>query len=437
MGQERISLTEQELRRYKIVTHWIESGITGYEVASKLGLSYRQVLRLKKKILEEGVAGVIHKNNGRKPAHAIPEGLKKIILAHMKEGIYQNCNDHHLSELLAEHEGIHVSSSTVRRIRVKAGLLPKKKRRPPKSHKSRERRARKGELVQLDGSPHPWLEDRAKPFSLLASIDDATGDIISGVFRPQEDTEGYLLLTEQMVQNVGIPEAAYTDRHMIFRSPKDKLTIEQELAGKQAPLSQYGQALKELGIEHILAYTPQAKGRVERLFQTLQDRWVIELRLMGVNTLEEANRCLPKLIEKHNRLFAVAPRSNENAFIPLRPGQSIDLILAYRECRKFNSGETISYLGKTYAIEPGYKHSIPLKANVEIRTTLENKRFVHYDGRFYPLVEVEKPEKQVGTEIKKAGPEKIPHKPAAAHPWRQYRKPRIAQQAQRVEDNVM
>lgn len=429
MGQERISLTKQELRRYKVVSQWIENSITGFEAASILGLSYRQVLRLKKRIVEEGATGIIHKNNGRKPAHALTDGLKNTIFEHMTGDKYQNCNDHHLSELLAEYEGIQVSPSTIRRIRVKAALPPKKKRRPPKSHRSRERRAKKGELVQLDGSPHAWLEDRAQPFSLLAAIDDATGEIVAGIFRHQEDTDGYLYLTEQMGQNEGIPMAAYTDRHMIFRSPKDKLTVEQELAGEPIPLSQYGQALKELGIEHILAYTPQAKGRVERLFQTLQDRWVVELRLMGAKTLEEANKHLPKLIEKHNRMFAVPPKDSESAFIPLEPGQSLELILAYRDSRKFNTGETISYQGKTYAIEPGYKHSIPLKKSIEIRITLEHKLYAHYNGQFYPLVEVEKPGKQIATNEKKAGPERASHRPAVDHPWRQYRSSRIAQQA--------
>jgi transposase len=438
MGQERISLTEQELRRYKVISHWMESSITGVEAAAKLGLSYRQVLRLKKKISKEGATGVIHKNRGRKPAHALPDSLKTTIREHMTGDKYHNCNDHHLSELLAEHEKIQVSPSTIRRIRIKAALPPKKKRRPPKSHRSRKRRAQEGELVQLDGSPHHWLEDRAEPFSLLAAIDDATGKIVTAVFRPQEDTEGYFQLTEQMARSAGIPMAVYTDRHMIFRSPKDKLTIEQELAGESVPLSQYGQALKELGIEHILAFTPQAKGRVERLFQTLQDRWVIELRLMGVATLEEANKCLPKLIEKHNRMFAVAPSDKESAFIPLEPGQSLELILAYRDSRKFNTGETISYQGKTYAIEQGCKHSIPLKATVEIRTTLEHKLYAYYKGQSYPLIEVEKPRRKTDTKAKKAGSEKKSHKPAAAHPWRQYnRKPRIAQQAQSVEEKAM
>lgn len=346
---------------------------------------------------------------------------------------YKNSNDHHLSQLLVEHEGIEVSPSTIRRIRQDASIPPKKKRRPPKAHRSRDRRAREGELLQLDGSPHHWLEDRAKPFSLLAAIDDATGKIAAAVFRPEEDTEGYFQLTEQMARNVGIPMSVYTDRHMIFRSPKDKLTIEQELAGETVPLSQYGQALKELGIEHILAFTPQAKGRVERLFQTLQDRWVIELRLMGVATLEEANKCLPKLIEKHNQMFAVLPKENESAFIPLEPGQSLELILAYRDSRKFNTGETISYQGKTYAIEPGRKHSIPLKASVGIRETLERRLFAVYRGQFYPLKEVEKPQKKDATELKKAGLERKPHKPAAAHPWRQYKRtPRIAQKAKSV-----
>jgi hypothetical protein len=182
-------------------------------------------------------------------------------------------------------------------------------------------------LVQIDGSFHRWLEDRAEPMALLAAIDDATGKILAAVFRRQEDTEGYFLLIRQMIEQYGIPMSIDSDRHMIFCSPNEKRSIEQELAGESVPLSQFGRALKDLGITHIKAMTPQAKGRIERLFQTLQDRWVVELRLRGIQTLEEANQVLPELVKEHNEKFAVAPLEPESAFVPLEPGQSLDLIL--------------------------------------------------------------------------------------------------------------
>jgi len=222
-------------------------------------------------------------------------------------------------------------------------------------------------LVQIDGSFHRWLEDRAEPMALLAAIDDATGKILAAVFRRQEDTEGYFLLIRQMIEQYGIPMSIDSDRHMIFCSPKEKRSIEQELAGESVPLSQFGRALKDLGITHIKAMTPQAKGRIERLFQTLQDRWVVELRLRGIQTLEEANQVLPELIKEHNEKFAVAPLEPESAFVPLEPGQSLDLILCFRDQRIVGPGETISYRGKTYILDvPNSSPTIPAKTPVEV-----------------------------------------------------------------------
>lgn len=438
MREERVTLSKKELMRYKVICQWMDGLITGSEAAERLQLSYRQVLRLKKRVLLEGETGVIHKNRGRKPAHALDEGTRQTILSLHQSEKYKECNDVHFAELLAKYEGIQISPSTVRRIRREAHIPAKRKRRPPKAHRPRTRKPQAGMLVQMDGSFHPWLEDRHPPFSLLAAVDDATGKIVAAVFRQQEDTEGYFHLTRQMIEREGIPMSIYSDRHMIFRSPKDTLTLEQELAGESKPLSQFGQALKELGIEHIQAYTPQAKGRVERLFETLQDRWVIELRLRGVRTIEEANAVLPELVEEYNARFAVEPADPHSAFVPLEQGQSLDLILCYREKRSLGTGETISYNGQTYTMEhPDSKQIIPPKTRLEVRKTLDGKLFVWYKGKAYPLVKTAKPERKASASKEKAGSEKKSHKPAANHPWRQYKETnptsRIPQRDEKVE----
>lgn len=426
-------MSRKELKRYTVIDRWIKGLITGGEAAELLGLSYRQVCRLKKRVLEEGETGMIHKNRGRKPAHALSNNTRQRILELHQSDVYKGCNDVHFAELLAKYEGIHVSPSTVRRIRSEAGIKPKRKRRPPKVHRPRERKPQAGMLIQMDGSPHPWLEDRAEPMSLLAAIDDATGHIVAAIFRPQEDTEGYFRLTRQMIEQKGIPMSVYSDRHMIFRSPNEKQTIEQELAGEPVPLSQFGQALEELGVTHIKALTPQAKGRIERLFQTLQDRWIVELRLRGIDTIEAANKVLPDLVKAHNEQFAVEPRDTESAFVPLEPGQSLDLILCYRDQRTLSAGETIAFEGKTYKIDrAGDQQMIPIKTRVEVRKTLDGKVFVRYKGKDYPLKETVKPKRQ-SPQKQKASSEKQPHKPALNHPWRQYgrtqSKSRIRQRA--------
>ncbi|WP_051091444.1 ISNCY family transposase [Caldibacillus debilis] len=427
-------MTRKELWRYNVMLKHIHGLMTVRETANELGLSTRQVFRLKKRILEEGETGIIHKNRGRKPAHALSNEVREYIRNLLTSERYRNCNDHHLAELLAQHEGIHISPSTVRRIRCESNLPPKRKRRPPKAHRPRPRKPQAGMLVQVDASFHPWLEDRAKPFALLAAIDDATGEIVAAVFRPQEDTEGYLLLLKQMIEQKGIPMSIYSDRHTIFRSPKEAtLSIEQELAGEAPPLSQFGQVLQELGITHIKALSPQAKGRIERLFETLQDRCVVELRLRNVNTIEEANQVLPELIRKHNHLFAVQPADPESAFVPLAEEQSLDHILCYREKRTVGSGETVSYGGKTYKIvTKNSKQTIPVKTRVEVRETLNGDRFIWYKGEKYLLEEVQKPDRQESSQKEKAGIVRTPHKPAANHPWRKpfLPKPRIPQRAE-------
>lgn len=419
-------MTKKELKRYTVILQHIHGRITAREAAEFLGLSIRQVFRLKKRVLEEGETGIIHKNRGRKPAHALPKHVRETIRNLLASDRYRNCNDHHLAELLAEHEGIVVSPSTIRRIRRESHLPPKRKRHPTKAHRPRPRKPQTGMLVQMDASFHPWLEDRSEPFALLAAIDDATGEIVAAVFRPREDTEGYFLITKQMIEQRGIPMSIYSDRHTIFRSPKEAtLSIEQELAGETPPLSQFGQVLQELGITHIKALSPQAKGRIERLFETLQDRWVVELRLRHVNTIEEANQVLPDLIEKHNQQFAVKPEDPESAFVPLAEKQSLDHILCYREKRTVGSGETISYRGKMYKIAAkNSKQTIPVKTRVEVRETLNGERFIWYKGEKYPLQEVQKPDRQPDRQgppqKEKAGVARTPHKPAANHPWRQY-----------------
>ena len=253
-----MTLSKKELMRYKVICQWMDGLITGSEAAERLQLSYRQVLRLKKRALLEGETGVIHKNRGRKPAHALDEGTRQTILSLHQSEKYKECNDVHFAELLAKYEGIQISPSTVRRIRREAHIPAKRKRRPPKAHRPRTRKPQAGMLVQMDGSFHPWLEDRHPPFSLLAAVDDATGKIVAAVFRQQEDTEGYFHLTRQMIEREGIPMSIYSDRHR-SSFPQRHAHPGTGTGRESKPLSQFGQALKELGIERVQAYTPKRK----------------------------------------------------------------------------------------------------------------------------------------------------------------------------------
>jgi hypothetical protein len=221
-------------------------------------------------------------------------------------------------------------------------------------------------------------------------VDDATGQILAARFQPTEDLAGYFHLLTAVIEQQGLPVAVYTDRHRIFESPNESLTVDQELAGLSPQKTQFGQAMEELGIQHIKARSPQAKGRIERSFPTTQDRWVIELRLKQADSIAEVNQLLPELITKYNRCFAVEPADSISAFVPYTHSRPLTHILCYRgEFRKIGSGQTVSYKGQTYQIVAN--RILPLKTRVEVRQTLDGSVLIAYNGAIWSTQRVEKP----------------------------------------------
>ena len=409
-------MSRAEMKKALVVEKILDGRMTNREGAEALGLSIRQVIRLKKRYRSEGgMPALAHRNRGRKPKHALTDEVKEKTAA-LYLAKYQGCNNCHFAELLEELESIQLSPSSVRRILLSKGIRQAKQRRRSKTHQPRQRKPQAGMLWQIDATPYAWLEDRAPPFTLHAAIDDATGTVVGAVFRPTECREGYSLVMQQGIRKYGIPLGLYSDRHTIFRSPNEKLTVEQELAGEAKPLSHFGKAMAELQIEHIKAITPQAKGRVERLWVTLQDRLVIELRLLGVTTIEEANAALPKLLEKHNRKFAVAPREAESAYVPLDPSINLSHVFTIREYRQLGPGNTISYNGTVYTLAKPVPFRFDARMTVEVRQTLEGEVFLWHQGQPLPLRATEKPRRKT-VETKKAE-SASPRKPAANHPWR-------------------
>jgi hypothetical protein len=297
------------------------------------------------------------------------------------------------------------------------GIKQVKQRRRSKAHQPRERKPQAGMLWQIDATPYAWLEDRAPAFTLHAAIDDATGTVVGAVFRPTECREGYSLVMQQGIKKYGAPLGLYSDRHTIFRSPNEKLSIEQELAGEKKPLSHFGKAMAELHIEHIKAITPQAKGRVERLWETFQDRLVIELRLLGVNTLEEANAVLPSLVQKHNRKFAVKPKKAESAYMKRDPSVNLDHVFTLRETRILGPGNTLSYNGKIYTFARPNVIGLERGMTIEVRETLSGEVLVWHNGQALTLKETEKPKRKQVSKTKTAS-SASPRKPANTHPWK-------------------
>jgi len=289
--RERVTLTRKEQNRL-MVLNGVEVGrIIAREAAEVLGLSLRHVRRILAAYRKEGAAALAHGNRGRRPHNALDDELKKRVLE-LAQSIYAGCNTQHFAELLAEREGIAVSRSAVRLILLRAGLRSPRKRRPPKHRSRRERYPREGMLLQIDASRDDWLERRGPYLSLIGAIDDATGKVPYALFRDEEDAQGYTLLLRHIVENEGIPEALYHDAHGIFeRSRKEAATLEEQLAGRRNP-TQFGRMMEELGIISITSLSPQARGRIERLWGTFQDRLKSELRIAGAKTTEEANRVL-------------------------------------------------------------------------------------------------------------------------------------------------
>nr|WP_245586030.1 ISNCY family transposase [Paenibacillus pinihumi] len=370
---------------------------------------------MKRKYESEGAQGLAHKNRGRKPSHTISDALRDQV-TELYQSKYHGSNSCHFAELLQEHETIILSPSSARRILLEKGFKQAKQKRRTKAHPPRQRRAQAGMLWQIDATPHAWLEDRAPSFALHAAIDDATSTVVGAVFRLSECREGYSTVMQEGIKTYGIPLGLYSDRHTIFRSPKEVLTIEQELAGETAPLSHFGKAMAELNIEHVKAITPQAKGRIERLWQTLQDRLVIELRLLGITTIEAANEALPGLIQKHNKQFAVTPRSEHLAYLPLHDEVHLEHVFTIRESRKIANGNTLSYGGIIYTFADPLQPRLDAKTVVEVRQTLSGHVFVWHHGQALLLKQTERP-KRDRPQKKKAGSAQ-PRIPANDHPWK-------------------
>lgn len=412
-------MSQKESRRVFVIEQAVKGKITNGQAAEVLGLSVRQVIRLKERMRLKGVAGLAHKNRGRTPKHAVSKETKDKIVMLARETL-RNASCQHIAELLDEFYGISLSAKTVGRILKKAGIPLAHSHRSPRRKKSRNRMPQEGLLSQFDASPFAWLENRGPALSLHGSIDDATGKVQGLFFDLNESLFGYFQVLLQVTQNFGIPRSLYSDRHTIFFSPKkDKLSIEEELAGKSAPLTQFGRAISELGINHIPARSPQAKGRIERLWGTLQNLLVIELRLAGISSLEEANDFLPGFIQRFNQRFAVTPACPEPAYSPCPSPARLEQILSLRLERKASRGSSISYLGHIYQLVNSRGSVVPLRpgAVVDVLTHLDGSLSAFYGGNRYFLQELTQPTKLLSEEPEKAPASRI-HKLAPDHPWR-------------------
>ncbi len=324
---------------------------------------------------KEGAAALAHGNRGRKPIQSISEEVRRQVIE-LASTTYAGCNYQHLRDLLAEREGIQLSRTSVRRILLAAGIASPRKQRRRQHRRRRVRYAQEGMLVQIDGSRHAWL-------TLLAAIDDATGKLAAAVFREEEDAAGYFLLVQQMLDQHGRPLVLYHDRHGIFQHTSKATeadTLEEQLAGKQDP-TQFGRLLEELEITSIAARSPQAKGRVERLFGTLQERLLVQLRLSRARTLEQANQVLASYLPRFNAQFAVAATQEGSAYRPLQETLQAAEIFCFKYLRIVAADNTISFATQCLQLLPDAQRRSYARARVQVHEHFDGHLSVQLAGR--------------------------------------------------------
>lgn len=411
-------MTQNERNKLYVARCLLDGKMTISEAAETLGLSERQVKRIKKGVKEQGESFVIHKNRGRKPLHALTDEIRNLVVNHKKSEKYAKANFSHFQELLEDYESISLSKPSVYRILVSNGFTSPKKHRHVKHHKRRKRKSQRGMLVIVDASPHTWFFNNEE-CSLHGAVDDATGEILALFFTPNECLEGYFRIMKTVISNNGVPLAVYADRHTIFRSPKaDRLSIEDELNGKKVKDTQFGRAMAELSINLIWAKTAQAKGRIERLWETLQSRLPVELSIAGIITMEEANAFLAVFIKKYNEKFAVEPRDPQPAYRKLEDDINLDHILCIKETRQVDHGSTFSYGSVYYRVIRNGK-TIPMIPKAKI-TVLKSPQFglkVQYSGSIYDVEVLESLPPKDAVPKQPRQPRK-PVDPAENHPWR-------------------
>ena len=338
-----LSMSATELSRLEVMQRLAEKRLSQKEAAEMLDVSVRQVKRLLRNYRQGGASGLVSQRRGKSSNHQISAEVKQKVLDFLK-GKYRGFGPTLACEKLVEVEGVKISDESVRQMMISEALWKARKERKVRVHQMRERRACFGELVQIDGSPHAWFELRGPSCTLLVAIDDATGKLVGLLFVEQESFHNYARLVKAYFEHYGKPVAFYSDKHGIFR-------VNQVSVGTGEALTQFGRAMQDLDIAILCANSPQAKGRVERANQTLQDRLVKELRLQGISSMEQANTYLPEFIADFNQRFGVLPRSQHDAHRPLAAPENLAHILAWQEPRTLSKNLTLQFKKVVYQIQ--------------------------------------------------------------------------------------
>jgi transposase len=374
MNRETFRLSQKELQRVAVISQCVRGKLACARAAELLDLTPRHIKRLKARYRQGSAAALAHASRGRPNPRRLPQSARTRIL-HLARTRYAGFNDHHLCEKLCEVEGLSLGRETLRRLLRRAGIGSPRKRRSPAHRQRRLARAREGEMLLLDASLHPWLQERGPQITLLGFLDDATRKVPVAEFFLTEDARGYFRLLRRLLRRCGIPLSFYGDRHSVFVRNDDHWSVEEQLAGKRQP-TQFGRALAQLGITYIAAHSPQAKGRIERLWGTFQDRLTSELRLAGACDLETANQVLGRFLSDYNRRFPRAPREAETAWRPAP--QDLDRICCFHHQRSVGNDNVVQWNGHRFQIPPQPQRFSFAGAKVQILESLDGKVAIYH-----------------------------------------------------------
>jgi transposase len=373
---ETFRMSRKEAPRPGLLKAALAGRISTDDAARALAITVRHVRRLKARLRDEGVASVPHALRGRASPRRLPAALQTRVTSLMQT-TYAGFNDVHLTEKLREVHGLGVSRASVRRLRLALGLPAQRPRRAPAHRARRPRADAAGRLVQLDGSQFAWLEDRGPTLTLLGAIDDATSEVLALWFRPHEDLHGYATLLEQICRTHGAPVGLYGDRLNVFVRNDSHWSPAEELAGVRTP-THFGRMLADLGIGYIAAQSPQGKGRVERLWGTLQDRLVSELRLRGIRTVDAANAFLADYVPAHNRRFAKPPPDLPRAWRPAP--RDLTRILSCRYTRVVSRDNTVTLGERVVSLAARARGRSWAGRRIDVRELLDGRLLVVTDG---------------------------------------------------------
>jgi transposase len=410
-----ITMSTKELTRLEVMQRLKEKRLSQKEAANLLGMSVRQIKRLWRKYQKEGVKGLVSKRRGQPSNHRLDEKTTRQVLGLLKER-YSDFGPTLAHEKLSEVHDMRISRESVRKLMVEEGLWKPRRGKKPPVHQMRERRACLGELVQIDGSEHAWFEERGPKCTLLVFIDDATGKLLQLRFVESESFFAYCEASRHYFERCGKPLAFYSDKHGVFHVNTPQ-TI-----GVGEGMTQFGRAMKELDVQIICANSPQAKGRVERANQTLQDRLVRELRLRNISSIEAANAFAPEFCEDFNRRFAVSPRSDHNAHRPLLDTENLDLIFSRQKTGILSKNLTVQFDKVIYQIQSDRPDYALRKAQVTICQDAKGVVTILYKNKplaYTPFKKLPRQAEVVDTKNVNCAIQ-LPKSPAPNHPWRQY-----------------